>query len=649
LVGRSSSRGAPTATGAAGAATDFEAFYEQYRRPLFAFCLARLGDRELAEDVVQEAFAKALAVLPRFDASRPFWPWLVSIAARECIDIHRKRVLTTSRHIELSLLAEVASPHSTAQVALDRLAYETVRSQVERLAPRQRAALQLFAFDGWSYADIADRLGCSVGTVKLLIVRARARLRDTQARVLAGLGSVLQGIRFRAQNLPRLVPWWVRPGGFSQREAESPAALVLLVIAGLAAVQSPSAGEAQRNGEPVPAFPDPRPAVGRPALSSASTAAPQIPPEPVVQARGRTAQRAVQEAAAPTAIPPEEGLVQKITVSPGYDSDHTVFARDHGLMVSRDGGASWSRLRALGLTATNLLLPPAYPHDGRLFAFGYWGLQLSDNDGDAFETVAPGTFVDGAMSPRFDAGDPSILLVTAATLDEGAVLRYNGRTGLLEPLPAGPELAGHLVTGVRYDNADPDGRTVLLLSRRYVPGPSTDDLDVAPGFRSYLSTCALLPESTLLHCTTRRLELDHSPMASLGAGTATGGSHLLFVRDVFSLLLSSDGGRRFRPVTPWEGTAFDHANHDVATLPGSPASLLVAGVGSLDGPALLRTDDAGASWTPLSVDVPGFHRGAVAVAVTPTGRILAGGSDGGIACSVDGGRTWAPLCLTPDA
>ncbi|HEX9970406.1 MAG TPA: hypothetical protein VGB03_09715, partial [Acidimicrobiales bacterium] len=61
------------------------------------------------------------------------------------------------------------------------------------------------------------------------------------------------------------------------------------------------------------------------------------------------------------------------------------------------------------------------------------------------------------------------------------------------------------------------------------------------------------------------------------------------------------------------------------------------------GAPLARTDDGGRTWAPLWVDLPDFHSGRL-VTVTPTARIIAGSDLWGLACSADGGRSWARTC-----
>jgi RNA polymerase sigma-70 factor (ECF subfamily) len=650
-------------------ALDVEALYQRYRGPLYALCLARLGDRELAEDVVQDAFADALAVLPRFDRQRPFWPWLVSIAVGNCIDAQRKRARAASRHGELAAVAGAGATDLTARSALGKLAHEAVWEELERLPPRQRAALQLFAVDGWSYAHIADRLGCSVGTVKLLIVRGRTRLRRVRGRVLSGLGPAAQGLAGRLQGVleraATVARWPAAASGAWLHGVEGSAAVVAAVLVAVVGLSLPARGAptSAPTTAPAPAAaPVPGTTTAGPPDAPSRASGHRAPPEPAVQAQRRAAERTVNETAASLSPSSDEAAedqqYQSLAVSPGYDDDRTVFVVDavSRLSVSHDGGASWTRVRALGLKGRRILLPPAYPRDGRIFSFGTGGLQMSDNGGNTFETLAPHSTGHAAMSPGFDGDDPTVLLAGV-----GMLWRYDAVTGSTHPVLLDERLADHEVTGIRYDTDDPRHRTVRLLTRAVV-APS-ERAGWVQAYASSISRCTL-PEPapagsadlvrapSRLTCTaTTRLGSFQAATAGLSAATTVAGP--LFVGGQNDVLVSTDDGSTFRPVARWGGL-WDLAPRGVGAVPSMPTAAVMARFTRPGEPALLRTDDAGASWTPLYVDAPGFEArnstsgGANGVAVTPTGRIIALGAQYGLACSVDGGRTWAPLCPTAD-
>src|SRR5580704_4289673 len=63
-----------------GEATAFRALYERYAPAVLGFLASRIGDHALAEDALQDAFYKAHGALATYDSSRPFGPWIATIA-----------------------------------------------------------------------------------------------------------------------------------------------------------------------------------------------------------------------------------------------------------------------------------------------------------------------------------------------------------------------------------------------------------------------------------------------------------------------------------------------------------------------------------------------------------------------------------------
>src|SRR5438046_6604393 len=79
----------------AGDAAAFDELYRRYYHRLERFCRKRVGDSHEAEEVAQEAFVRALSALPRLEGERRFYPWVSVIAARLCVDTHRRRSRTS--------------------------------------------------------------------------------------------------------------------------------------------------------------------------------------------------------------------------------------------------------------------------------------------------------------------------------------------------------------------------------------------------------------------------------------------------------------------------------------------------------------------------------------------------------------------------
>jgi RNA polymerase sigma-70 factor (ECF subfamily) len=149
-----------------------------------ALRVAALVCAEEAEDATQEAFMKAHRALGRFDASRPFRPWLLAIVANEA----RSRARAGRRAAALLERAAAApAPHaaSAEEAALARVGAQELLAAIRRLSETDRQLLSLrFALD-LGEAETAAALGCRRGTVKSRTSRALARLRTSLAEETA--------------------------------------------------------------------------------------------------------------------------------------------------------------------------------------------------------------------------------------------------------------------------------------------------------------------------------------------------------------------------------------------------------------------------------------------------------------------------------
>ncbi|HEX9969287.1 MAG TPA: sigma-70 family RNA polymerase sigma factor [Acidimicrobiales bacterium] len=650
-------------------AAAFAELYARHRDDLHRYCRARLGDTPLVEDVVQDVFERAFARRAQFDPNRRFWPWLAAIAGRACIDAHRRTV--TAREVRQRYQQEVVRPPSDLTSTAVMRAFEQRRlaDEIARLPARQRAALGLFALDGWSYEAIGRHLGYSTKAVKALIQRARATLRESATRWVAGgagLGRAARE-RFRRQAARLHTAWWpsdVAAGWTAHGLAAASVVTAVMLTVGGATIVGRGADAAEPRPESGVAMPRTELSAAAPTSATASAThnapvqvasptAPSAPRSAPAAAAERLGNELVGSVAPGSGSDPESVHVQSFATSPDYESDPAVFVAGEPtvgmkgasvpLFVSHDDGGSWSPRRALGLApVVKLLLAPAYPQDPRVFAITLKGLQVSNNDGDTFETLVPLTGAsDAAVSPRFADGDSSILVVAG-----GRLWRYDERTGAVQPVLLAGDLASHVVNNVGYAVGE-DGERVVLVGTRLHEVVRGD-----PGF--HVSRCSstdlLTGVASTLRCTTTRLPFFGSASLSLHS-TADRADGLVFAALPTRPLVSSDGGRTFRPARP-DGyeESVPYEIHDLAAVPSRAGAAVVAqtafdtrGGGFRYGAPLVRTDDGGGTWTPLFVDLPRFDWGSHVI-VTPTGRIVAGSGHGGLACSPDGGRSWGRAC-----
>ncbi|MEY2464514.1 MAG: polymerase sigma-70 factor, subfamily [Acidimicrobiaceae bacterium] len=159
----------------------FDELYRRYYPRLHLYCMRRVRDRHIAEELAQEAFVRALRAMPQFAGERRFYPWMTVIAGRLCIDHHRR----TSR-VEPSAdidLGSVEPDHDAVFAAVD---HHHLGQAMARVAPRHREVLDLREQQGWTYQEIAEHLDVPVTTVEALLHRARKALRREFMAVSSG-------------------------------------------------------------------------------------------------------------------------------------------------------------------------------------------------------------------------------------------------------------------------------------------------------------------------------------------------------------------------------------------------------------------------------------------------------------------------------
>jgi len=157
---------------------DQEAFtrlVSRYQRQIFNLGYRMLGSAEDAEDITQEAFLRAYAALPSFQAGRKFSSWILSIASNLCIDILRRRRFAWLSLEDVSFRA-ASSLEEPPGAALRRERADQVQQLLGRLPEKYRLVVILRYWYDFSYDEIAEATGLSLNTVKTRLHRARGML-----------------------------------------------------------------------------------------------------------------------------------------------------------------------------------------------------------------------------------------------------------------------------------------------------------------------------------------------------------------------------------------------------------------------------------------------------------------------------------------
>lgn len=146
--------------------------YEEHAAPAFRLAYLLTGDHELAEDLVQDAFVKLIGRFSDLRNPASFDAYLKRTVVTMSYGVFRRR-----RTERAYLARERGLAERTSDVLPDIERENELWMQLQRIAPRQRAALVLRYYEDLSEEQAADLLGCSLRTVKSLVTRGIQAMR----------------------------------------------------------------------------------------------------------------------------------------------------------------------------------------------------------------------------------------------------------------------------------------------------------------------------------------------------------------------------------------------------------------------------------------------------------------------------------------
>ncbi|HRZ95546.1 MAG TPA: RNA polymerase sigma factor [Candidatus Moranbacteria bacterium] len=156
---------------------------ERYQKKLFVYIYRLIGNREEAEDLLQDVFVKAYKNLNSYDTSRKFSSWIYRIAHNESVNYIKRKSLKKFISWETIVSTKDKLDSSSEEEGADKAwirkeVSKEVNEAIGKLPFKYKQVLTLRYYSDQSYEEIAEILGRPVNTVGTLINRAKKKLAE---------------------------------------------------------------------------------------------------------------------------------------------------------------------------------------------------------------------------------------------------------------------------------------------------------------------------------------------------------------------------------------------------------------------------------------------------------------------------------------
>ena len=170
----------------------YESLVGRYRQRVYALAYNMLRNEQDAIDLSQEAFIKAWQAIRGFKKNAAFYTWIYRITTNLGIDFVRRRerrpTVAFEESVDPEADASVQVPPSNEPLPTEELRRKELRGQIDaaiaELSPEHRVVVQLREFEGMEYTEIAQAVGCNIGTVMSRLHYARKHLQKLLKEVI---------------------------------------------------------------------------------------------------------------------------------------------------------------------------------------------------------------------------------------------------------------------------------------------------------------------------------------------------------------------------------------------------------------------------------------------------------------------------------
>ena len=151
-----------------------KSIYDELSGKMFAVCLRYMGDRESAEDILQDGFVTLFSKLDSYSGEGSFEGWARKIFVNTALMCLRKKdILKNTDDVETAWDVSSNDPS-----VIQRIGYKELLDLVAELPPGFRTVFNMYVLEGYSHKEIAEELGISETTSRSQLQRARALLQS---------------------------------------------------------------------------------------------------------------------------------------------------------------------------------------------------------------------------------------------------------------------------------------------------------------------------------------------------------------------------------------------------------------------------------------------------------------------------------------
>lgn len=153
----------------AGNRRSFGILYKKYEQQLYAVCLRYASNRNDAQDMFQEGLIRLFKNLNKYDSNKgEFLPWAKRVMVNVCLNKLRSQKSTPP-----TLGLEIVQLTQFDESIIDRLSFREMVALIQQIPDGYRSVFNLYVMDGYSHAEIAEKLEISVGTSKSQLSKAK--------------------------------------------------------------------------------------------------------------------------------------------------------------------------------------------------------------------------------------------------------------------------------------------------------------------------------------------------------------------------------------------------------------------------------------------------------------------------------------------